>query len=229
MRGVNEVGQALSGDAHLATAPSIFDEWLPPGLLIAEIKRVLTDASAISRVVATAQVHPNEFRKVVLAASASTAKLVLHRWLGTDGESSDIHDHRWNFCSRVVSGEIVSDTFAIVRDESGDLVEYSYSSPGMSDRYRLREVAHASVQHTMSSHYRAPDCYVQQFQELHRARDLGNGSLTLIVQGEAMQPKGRVIASPSRLLPGITNVLRPTRDEVIADLSELIDSLECDG
>ena len=67
--------------------------------------------------------------------------------------------------------------------------------------------------------------YVQDYRELHRAGDLAKGSLTIVVQGKAMQETCNVVAPKGARADGIQFIERPSLRQVKSDLAELVDRL----
>lgn len=137
--------------------------------------------------------HRNGFDKIVLASPAGTAlKLVLHVWPSEDRiDDDDIHDHRWDFASVVVSGRLQLEMYQPdVRGDSFSVMSYrSLPGPGNCE---LEPKGTMTVSPCVSVTLPVGSDYSWSANLLHRAYGLpGHPTATLIVQG----PPGRQTTS----------------------------------
>lgn len=78
--------------------------------LVPSLKRLLCSSESLSSVASRSYVHANGFYKIVLAEHEQR-KLRLHVWLPGVNAEENVHEHRWFFCSTVVTGVLHSESY----------------------------------------------------------------------------------------------------------------------
>jgi hypothetical protein len=147
---------------------------------------IADDPSWLARVAARSHRHDNGFDKIVLSAPLrSPQKLVLHVWWVTNkcGDTDNIHNHRWDFASVVLCGQVRTEFYD--SDPEGESYPVlRYTSPGSGGSYTTTAdgVRRVAVQATMT--LAAGSEYVWRKELLHRAWGVGAPlTATLVVQG----------------------------------------------
>jgi hypothetical protein len=162
--------------------------------------------------------HPNGFIKLRLASLTDFGwALRLHIW--AKGSSDyDIHSHRWDFASRVLSGTITEDTYRLVARDA-NYAQYR-CSPSVEGCYSLDFQGKCDVELSGRSQYRQDASYERDAETLHLAyTGLASGAVTLFIQGEERKSSTTVI----RLgLNDVQNVVAPRCEtsEVVTLLQE---------
>ena len=96
--------------------------------------QVLADRAALDRIGARSYVHDNGFAKLVLVERGFKLRLHYRPAAGVAAGAENIHDHRWNFLSNVLFGELAVQKFQRCAE----------SAPGamhvLDCQYRARQV-----------------------------------------------------------------------------------------
>ncbi len=162
-----------------------FRPFVERGGALGLVRAVLADEGRLAWCAANGYTHHNDFTKVVLGVSPAGRKLTWHEWRQrqpwVDG---DHHNHRWDFVSYVVGGELDLADFA--EDPAGPLevTRYRYESPDGQAEYSLRRVGSARLRETRRMKVTAGEYYHQPYATVHNAASHSPGTSTLIVQGE---------------------------------------------
>jgi len=136
--------------------------------------------------------HPNSFFKVRLITFPTGESLRLHIWLPESKADSNIHNHRWPFVSRLLSGSYEQTKFIIATGGNETKVRYNKSTK--QETYHSSNVtSHAnSVQH-----FSAGQAHALSPSEFHQIRNVSGSSptMTLFVTGKAQSDHSYVIFS----------------------------------
>lgn len=198
-------------------------QFLVPGLLQA----VATDQGWLDWVSRQSYRHPNGFDKLVLWQDPATSplKLVLHWWApGAAGpDDDDIHNHRWDFASLVLAGELRSDLYTESR--SGQRYPaWEYSSPEGGEEFLVRAAGEVSVECAASITMAAGSAYLWGKDLLHRAWGVGRPfTATLIVQGAPTRRQTMVLGRIRRSRDHRGRVSRLDPAQLRQTLSTLVD------
>ncbi|MGW7242099.1 hypothetical protein [Streptomyces sp. NPDC054804] len=174
------------------------------------------------------QVHPNAFNKIPLARASSGAKLVVHDWhSGQHTSLEEIHNHRWSFCSAVLSGAMVSQKFIETDLGSLCLHKYKYRSPGGGVSYPMMSLGEGKVAPDHESLHVAGTIYHQPHDGFHRARVAMPGTLTLIVQGPVLADYTTVYSTARPKGETHRPVVRSDVESVRSSLERILSLLNC--
>lgn len=135
--------------------------------------------------------HPNGFYKMKLLSPGTHAwALRVHLW-DAPVLPSDVHDHRWNFASFIVSGQLQESqftilrgtgrkqTFTLTRSEDG----YHYAPEGVCELTEVRRHTHTAGQ-----------VYTLDHRVLHRADPVGDYPvITAVLQGRDIKGTTTVV------------------------------------
>ncbi len=170
-------------------------------------------------------VHPNSFVKIPLVEASNVSKLVIHRWIDDPKSDPDIHNHRWNFLSTVLTGCLVASNFGATIDDDGQYLEYRYQSTSALGEYRLEPVARAHLAASKQVTIAEDSWYAQDHRVIHGAGTGAPGTVTLIIQGSSSSPTCRVFRPLSaRAEP--QPIVAPSPAEVSQTVEQLIAMLE---
>jgi len=168
--------------------------------------------------------HPNGFAKIRLATLPDYGWVVrVHLW-DHPAADSDIHCHRWNFASRVLAGSLTEKTYAISAEGSGPWSKFScHSERGSYSLGYLGQCDIALQEHLV---YRAGHSYERNASTLHLASsETGSPTVTLFIQGAALQPATTVVRSSRSAERSDTAAQAYERDELAALLQRVLNIL----
>lgn len=145
--------------------------------------------------------HANGFAKLILATSAEGVVVRAHLWheLGSGAEQEgenvpSAHNHRWDFCSRVLSGTLSATIFRPVSG-GGPYTHYRYRP---ADQDEMELVGPANLERISEVKYGAGDCYFTPHDAVHVARPSADEPLvTLIAHSASLRPYADVYTTTS--------------------------------
>jgi hypothetical protein len=142
--------------------------------------------------------HPNGFTKVRLVSLTDLGwTLRLHVW-SAHASDRDIHNHRWHFASRVLSGRLIERRYTSAADNSGQWCRYVCSASA-DGQYVLDDPRACDVELLGEECYWSGTSYRRSADALHLAM-AGPGpqpTVTLFLQG-AEQRKSSVVIKAKR-------------------------------
>jgi hypothetical protein len=154
---------------------------------------------------APAYFHPNGFAKLPLARqSRSGNRLVLHVW-NAGCADADIHDHRWNFSSRIVSGLLCNVTYDLTLKKlyaEAPLVVCRYESTRGGLLYQLQPVAAVDAISRLDKRALGPGETYGQSASVFHAASAAIETMTLMTRGPQVSRSARMalFARDARLL-----------------------------
>jgi hypothetical protein len=169
--------------------------------------------------------HPNGFSKIpVPFIPSKTARLRLHVF-HEPVEFSDIHNHRWDFVSRVLVGNLVSETYEIDLHGSG---QKSLTHEQNSDKhsYSLTNGAEVSSKRTTRAVLSSGTAYFMDRSVFHRVglAEPGYDCATLVFEGVQSGSESQVI-SQSRIEQVSARDMRYSQHEALALLDLVLDRM----
>jgi hypothetical protein len=225
----------LAASSSVATNHLALREWLMT-LPLADLARYLEDDRA-EEPLRQSYVHGNHFIKLVLAEAAGL-RLVAHIWDPPESlepsylrNAYDVHDHRWQFASRVLAGSLrVEHHRRAETSRPNDDVQlyktYIYSSPGNSSFAALRSTGLRKLITEFIGDLAADQVFSLDCSVLHRTYPASiDRTVTLVIQGPAIARNARQyrsVSEPLRSQLPIDRLDGPARD---CALSALIDIL----
>jgi hypothetical protein len=149
--------------------------------------------------------HPNGFAKLVLAGGAGRFKLRLHVWPAAGGRPSDLHDHRWDFGSRVLLGGYRFEEHVPV---PGDTFHcYHYRSPGGEDSFAIEHAGRTGTRLAHEGRAVAGHEYTLKSDVIHRVFPSSAGpTITLVLQGPTVRSFTSVLSEQPKGLPASLQV-----------------------
>lgn len=128
------------------------------------LRLLLADSEALSRVASQSYQHDNDFMKVVLAKTAFSASVRLHVWKRSSYKGN-IHNHRWQFASRVLCGSVREELFTTEAGLGYSLYTYKRIEPS---KYSLEFVQEVTAVRTALREWHKGQTYVRSPRRLHR-------------------------------------------------------------
>lgn len=195
-----------------------------PGTALAELRerlditstlRELASSRTLTEIIGSGQLHDNGFAKIIIATSpVSGMKAVLHVWPNDTGTAGDnIHNHRWDFASVVLRGELQVEIYA--RTDGESYPAFSYKSPSGGDTYSLEPNGPISAARVALIQLPRTSTYSWDHQVLHRAFGIGTpGTVTFIIQGRPQQDSTTVLVRGGRTYPADHPVTRMSQAEI---------------
>lgn len=186
---------------------------------------------------AQSYVHENGFFKMVLAKSGGYALRLHHFCLES---KDDIHSHRWNFVSSMLSGEYTHTLFDEVtpaRDTDNSLYQKNLYSPTHntdgSTTYNLVKQYDCDLKYISVRDFKKGNCYFMPF-ELKHAVVVKNPCLTLIITAISESPtcllyrQRRFISPPVNKPVPLSRIQICERLGIIKELLRLVPLLYVD-
>ena len=201
---------------------------LDSGAVADLVKRTICDPALLGQVAQSSYAHANGFDKLVMAQGRDNRwKLRAHVWPAeTDGEPlENVHNHRWDFASYSIAGELQADYFDVAVEPDGDLELYEYFSPETADSYAFRLVTKAMTRARDSQRIAPPYAYALHHEEFHRVRPVCGPALTVVLQGPVKKPSTTVLRTPGSE-PVITDVNRMTSSHSTMHLETISELLK---
>lgn len=154
--------------------PSILSALSEAGNLQALLQLLLGDEEALNAIQQHSYYHHNGFRKLVLLQNAAF-KLRLHLWEArNEAHHENIHDHRWNFASRLLVG--CFQTVIWAEDPTGPETRLDCTyTPARDGKYVVRENGRVKLRQLATHTLRAGDLYYMPASTLHQVTDPGQG------------------------------------------------------
>lgn len=168
-----------------------------PHVLLEIVNDILNTQSLFDQVVRDSYVHNNGFHKIVLHKSAKGHKVRLHVFdVKTLCIEEGVHNHRWEFASTVISGNLEQDI--LVDSDGADELhhEYVYDANEMQGgKASTRYVGTQRLRVVESLVYKAGTTYHMDTETLHRIvrADAGESlTMTLVITSPARRPTCRL-------------------------------------
>lgn len=169
-------------------------------------ERALADDDLAARLGENAVEHPNGFDMLHLTGPLPTAatlpdyRVRLHIWWPErrDG-TEDIHNHAWNFASRVITGALRFTTYTPTADPSAQrFFKYAYHF-GSDGAYTDQDVETVRLHPSFDATLTTGTCYTLDHQALHRITPIGDHpAATLVVTGTTVRAGSDVYTEQPR-------------------------------
>lgn len=176
--------------------------------------------------------HKIGFDKLVLVSLENPErKLRLHVWdnetVPQNEKDADIHNHRWNFCSTLLTGTM---EFEIFERGSGRKVhEYEYTPIGRNSKYSLKELGETELTQTFGGSFYAGVNYEITHDIIHRTYvDDNQTTATLMFQGPQRKPKTSVFNEEEIENPENMTVNPVSKEGISERFDEIIKCMNSD-
>lgn len=170
--------------------------------------------------------HDNGFDKLKLVVSEDPEyKLRLHIWwpenTPQDPDSVNFHDHRWDFHSILISGEMWFMNYDITTGEGFPVHEYEYAPVGDEEEYQMQYLGETNLKRRFGGTLHSGVDYSISKDIIHKTYIPSNClTATLLVQGPGTDDIARVF-SKERLGDDSIDASRMTVSEVDDSLDRL--------
>ncbi len=191
--GIPERVSLAVGEAELDVSLGVWRSAteLEPAALGGILQTILGSESLVAQVVAQSYVHENGFLKIVIARDMNGRALRLHRWAGHAENRGNIHNHRWNFRSRILEGVLSFDEFSIASGAGRSLRRYEYLGGNMREALTC---ASARVRRAATGSRVAGEKYAMSATTLHRTWAQGDTpTLTVVARGPTLLNRADVL------------------------------------
>ena len=195
------------------------------------IRDILQNATALASAAERACLHANGFYKVPLISDPDGRfSIRLHVWKGaslpSDPDGVDVHNHRWDFATKVLQGAYRSRTY---RDSvMGQPVarQRCWSSAGSSD-YRVESEGAGCIELLEESIRGAGSVYVLRSRVLHQVVPIELPTVTLMVRGRSQHAWSNVRSmGMNAVTAGHRSIRRPTPSEFAALLAGVMETVD---
>jgi hypothetical protein len=195
------------------------------------VREVLRGAAALASTAERACLHDNGFYKVPLISDPDERfSIRLHVWkraaLPSDTEDVDVHNHRWDFATKVLQGAYVSRTY---RDSAvGKQVskQRCWSSAGSSD-YRVESEGAGHVELLEEVIRGVGSVYVLRSRVLHQVVPVEVPTVTMMVRGKSLRAWSDVRSVRVQTAMGARRrIRRPAPSELGALLASVMEEVE---
>jgi hypothetical protein len=155
--------------------PSIVGALTEAGNFGALLYQLLGNEAALVAIQQRSYYHHNGFRKLVLLQNASF-KLRLHLWEARqEHHHENIHDHRWNFASRLLAGRFQTVIWEEDADGPETRLDCTYTPAQDGNTYGVRENGQVRLRQQATHWLQAGDLYYMPASTLHQVTDPGQG------------------------------------------------------
>ena len=191
------------------------------------LTEIITTPSILQEVARRSYLHNNGFDKITLKVDSQDIfgpRIRLHIWWPRCRPPSDatIHNHAWNFASRLLCGQQESELFD--RDDSGS--EYhEYKCPTLANKDEFAEPVFQGISKLRSIQrwiHSATSIYAMDHMLIHRVTALGDApTATLMLQGHHRCPCTSIFSSINHYEEDVFPKQHLRKDELRDKLSNL--------
>lgn len=156
------------------------------------LSKIIDSNELLSQIAENSYSHENGFDKIVLC-SQNGLKLRLHCWLQSRIDyTENIHNHRWDFCSYIISGSYISQVY--VPSLFGEFKnEYFYLPRLNKEEYYLKLVGNKKLMLEEEINYKTGDFTFCSKETLHRViTNKKEDTITLFLQGDTEKEASNV-------------------------------------
>lgn len=226
------VGQAFAGNPALTRLSAVE----VVSSLVRWAQDVGSSPGRLDNLLAESIQHFNGFVKMPVTVSApaesdheigQTGKMVVHAWLRRPEHIEEIHDHRWDFQSLVLTGSVFLTDYAVSSErtaQSVDVTEYLYGPVGNLECYQMVRTGPARLVPVREAVLTKGSYHANRHDVIHRVRVLDYPAITLFWQSAPRQTKSHVYL-PVGDKPHnkqLTRVRQPANREDIHTIVDLI-------
>jgi hypothetical protein len=196
-------------DGLAMTLPYVTDISTPDSLLLAHrrslavgtvkdlVDSLLGNDERVESIASLSYEHANGFDKLVLDLGPGW-KLRFHYWPEKEANLDDlnIHNHRWDFASSVVLGELKAYYYDVHKDTLGNYDFYRYSSPEMDNWYDFQYLGKVTAAMSHEESLPTGSSYGLGHTRSHRVSVITAPAATLVLQGPVRKDSTRVVRAP---------------------------------
>ncbi|MEQ1763856.1 MAG: hypothetical protein ABL984_12020 [Pyrinomonadaceae bacterium] len=214
--------------ARLETSRKALARTVQSGRLLRILETAVLDRETVRSIASRSYHHYNGFDKIVLSADERNGEeLRLHLWRlegAAECEIGNVHDHRWDFCSVIVSGSYSYETFEA--SSAGDkMLEYVHRSRQGSDNYAPRLVNRSRLLRVSAGLIATGESYFLPNNVLHRVKPEAEVTMSLVAQGPQISPTARIFADLDSPMPEQIGATPFTDHLMKRKIEEVIESI----
>jgi hypothetical protein len=155
----------------------------PPGLIIRELKEINNDKNRLTKIAENSYQHDNGFFKIVLQDNDGFGRKVRLHIFPKNAEihaAENFHNHRWEFTSNILVGQIRNDNATFERADNGKFTKWNYVKQ-KDGTFSLLPTTETWNQITINSNvYISGDSYQIKTGTIHRIIPSGKFTATLV-------------------------------------------------
>lgn len=172
------------------------------------VGRVLSDAGALERIAGRSYAHSNGFDRITLLDWPGTVRVRLHVWWPVHEPPSErIHNHAWNFWSRVICGGLTTRLYSTREspDASQRLIHLGPPPDGAPYGYTYAPGAPVEVHEQTKLRLAAGTTYHLDHRVLHRVHpNFANATgpcVTVIAHGPLVRNASDIVVPIGEVIP----------------------------
>lgn len=188
---------------------------------------ILRNQEAIEFVSKNSFVHPHGAKKIVLLGENNDLpQLRIHVWEASPHSKNEesIHDHKWDFISKIISGAVKNTTYSIDSRRNGSHRKYvlttNDNNRGVSQKGRCSVYEVDDVVMVPGNRY----CMLTNV--LHQIRPVATYSATLFLRSRYLSSSTSVVLPAAMELQGPTGFVRMSAEEIQSELNRILQNIK---
>ena len=184
----------MSDIKHLTELKELFLSFNKTFDVKSYLETILQDENLLIYVSSKSYSHENGFDKITLFENLYS-KLRLHLWM-KDGikYSENVHNHRWDFCSKIITGAYQFENFEITNDVGIEHYEYEYLPKTNSDKYDMVFRGKKKLLIKETGIKKKDDIHILSENELHKISSTENVTATIFLTGKLKKKSTNVFS-----------------------------------
>jgi len=150
--------------------------------LIDHLNSILENENLINECARLSYKHQLGFTKYTIIPSSTKSSLRIHLWHTASNIPEDIHSHCAQFKSRIISGELVENSFRLTPGDEFSCFRYTFNKK--TEQSSAIFFKNTNIVKYRSRRLKAGDIYTKKPGELHNFTTVTEGTLTISIWGE---------------------------------------------
>lgn len=132
--------------------------------------------------------------RIIIRHPSSERHARIHFWPFGESYATDIHNHRWDFASLILYGELTEETFSINPADDGLYHKYIHTPNPSSKGYSLNYIGVCDINILLKKTIHQGELNLMQHETFHRVYSSSNhGTATLMIEQPAIRSETIVI------------------------------------
>lgn len=159
------------------------------------INRILNDDDLITKIASNSYYHDNGFQKITFFSGKNFNLRIHIHWNDKEQKKSNIHDHRWNFSSLILSGGYISEIFEISDKGLPKELFHYFPKEKLTGNYSLHHIGKVFLKRIGHTKYTKSDINHGTAGEIHKITYTSNEpTITVFVTGKHELNHARVLS-----------------------------------